>query len=156
MGPPVSSIIRDALGWKGSGYTVSVFVVTGSPAPPPLRFETEAVRPSSVWTYPLEDEGRVLGGLRTYEYDLSFEELPRELRSYLEDCLRQACDGGATLAWLAFEGSFSFEYILTDEVADQIYGVCATSRGPVVALDDATRESASWKAELGEFRKSLG
>lgn len=151
----MSGIIRDALGWRGSGYTINVFVVTDSPAPPPLRFETEAVRPSSVRSYYLEDEERVLGGLRTYEYALDFEELPRELRSYLEDCLRQACDGGAKLAWLAFEGSFSFEYILADEVADQVYGVCATNRGPVLALDDATREGDSWKVELGKFRTTL-
>jgi len=145
----------DALGWSGSGYTVSVFVVVDSLTPPPLRFETETVRPFSVRTYYLEDEEHVLGGLRTYEYDLSFKELPRGLRSYLEDCLRQACDSGAKLAWLAFEGSFSFEYILTNEVADQIYGVCATNSKPVVALDDAMRESTPWKAELNRFRESL-
>jgi hypothetical protein len=149
------SIVLDALGWSGSGYTVSVFVVTDSPAPPLLRFETETVHPSLVRTYFLEDEERVLGESHTYEYDLNFTELPPELRSYLEECLRQACDGGAKLAWLGFEGSFSFDYLLADQVADQIYGVCTASGELLVALDDATLTSDSWKAELSRLRASL-
>jgi len=103
----------------------------------------------------LEDEDRVLGGLRTYEYALDFKELPGELRSYLEECLRQACDGGAKLAWLGFEGSFSFDYLLADQVADQIYGVCTANGELLVALDDATLTSDSWKVELSRFRASL-
>jgi hypothetical protein len=155
MDPPVNHIV-DALGWSGSGYTVNVFVVTDSPTPPLPRFETGTMHPSSVRSYYLEDEERVLGGLRTYEYDLDFKELPGELRSYLEECLRQACDGGAKLAWLGFEGSFSFDYLLADQVADQIYGVCATGSEPTVVLDDATLVSASWKTELSRFREGLG
>jgi len=154
MGPPVSIVI-DALGWRGSGYTVSVFVVTDVSTPPHLRFETTTVRPSSVSAYFLEDEEHVLGESRTYVYDLEFEALPKDLPSYLDACLRQACNGGATLAWLGFEGSFSFEYILADEIADQVYGVCATGGEATVVLDDATLVSASWKAELRRLRASL-
>ncbi len=154
MGPLVNHIV-DALGWSGSGYTVNVFVVTDSPTPPLLRFENGTVRPTSVRSYYLEDEERVLGGLRTYEYALDFKELPGELPSYLEECLRQACDGGAKLAWLGFEGSFSFDYLLADQVADQIYGVCTASGELLVALDDATLTSDSWKAELSRLRADL-
>jgi len=153
QGGLAASRVPNALGWSGSGFTVSVFVATASLTALPLHFKTAAVRPSSIRAYFLEDEQRVLGELRTYEYDLHFAELPRELPSYLEECLRRACTGGAKLAWLAFEGSFSFDHLLTEDVADQIYGVCITDCEPRVVLDDATLDRAAWRSELAELRQ---
>jgi hypothetical protein len=147
--------ILEAIGWTGTGYTVILFVVTSSPTPLSLDFETETVHPSSVRIYILEDENQVLGGLHTHEYDLRFEELPRELGLYLGDCLRQACTGGAGFAWLAFEGSFNFDYILNDQVADQIYGICAAGSEPIVVLDDAIQASSAWKDELSRLREAV-
>lgn len=146
--------IRDVLGWSGVDFMVSVFVVTDSPAPLALDFETGNIRPPSVRTYVLEDEDRALGGLQTYEYDLRFDALPQELKSYLGECLRQACSGGARFAWLAFEGSFDFGYILAEEMADQIYGMCVAGREPVVILDDLTLGSSVWKDELSRLREA--
>jgi hypothetical protein len=149
------SRIRDALGWSGTDFTVTLFVVTSSPAPLSLGFEIGTVRPSSVGTFVLEDEDRVLGGLQTYEYDLLFNALPTELESYLRECLRQACSGGARFAWLAFEGTFSFEYILAEEFANQIYGVCVAGSEPVVVVDDSILASSEWKDDLRRMREEV-
>jgi len=149
------SRILDALGWSGAGFTVNLFVVTSASAPLPLGFETGTVHPTSVRTYVLEDENRVLGGLQTYEYDLQFETLPPALESYLGECLRQACSGSARVAWLAFEGSFDFGYILAEPVADQIYGICVAGGAPVVVLDDSTLGSSAWKDKLSRLREAV-
>jgi len=148
------SDILGALGWSGVDFMVSVFVVTNSPAPLALDFETGNIHPSSVRTYVLEDEGLVLGGLHTYEYDLRFDALPQQLESYVGECLRQACSGGTRFAWLAFEGSLSFGYILAEEVADQIYGICLAGSEPVVVLDDSTLASSVWKDEFSRLREA--
>lgn len=149
------SRVTEALGWSGSGFTISLFLVADAPEPPSLDFGSDTTCPSSVHVYSLDDEKCMLGRLRVYEYDLQFNTLPTNLESYLEACLRQACDGSRRIAWLAFEGSFDFDFILADQVADQIYGVCVTDDEPTIALDDGVLTSLSWKTRLAQLRRTL-
>lgn len=47
------------------------------------------------------------------EYDLIYDEVPRDLDSILAARIAAAILAGADLAWFGFEGSFDFEHILT-------------------------------------------
>ena len=86
---------------------------------------------------------RALNGLETYEYDLQFRDQPEDLPQVLTQVLNATSRTGCRVAWLAFEGSFHFDELLTDKVADQIYGVYAAgAKAPTLKLGDAsfTRE----------------
>ncbi|MGA9762510.1 MAG: hypothetical protein WBQ14_08815 [Gaiellaceae bacterium] len=147
--------MTDALGWTRCGFTVLVYVVTDSKSPLIVDFTVNGVTPQRTRSFLLEDEDCVLRGAHTYVYDLDFEQLPSELDSYLAEVLRRTCEAGANVSWMAFESTFSYEYILADEFADQIYGVCLPGRDPLLALKDAELKSIEWKKQLKTIRESV-
>jgi hypothetical protein len=105
----------------------------------------------------LEDDRDALTALSlVYEYNFEFEVLPKDLKKPLEACLRTACEHPGSVAWLAFEGSFHFDHILTESVADQIYGVCATGDSPLVVLDDEPAARAALRDRMRAYRMRLG
>ena len=117
-----------------------------SPAPTPPRL---------VRSYDLPDERGYLNGRATSEFDLIFDSVPADLDQVVEAWLIAATRAGGLLAWFGFEGSFSFEYLLTAEVADQIYGV-AGQDFIVLATADDHRTGDGWVDELAVARRELG
>lgn len=47
------------------------------------------------------------------------------------------------------------EALLADSTADQIYGMAASGRGPVLTFDSAIMASEAWKSVVGEFKQAI-
>ncbi|MFD8994021.1 hypothetical protein [Streptomyces abikoensis] len=146
--------VLESLWWDGSSAMVSLFLVTEVDAAPNLDFRIGQNVPKRVRLYMLQDDEGVLEGLNVFEYDLVFENLPPDTHAYLEELLRRACID-SRLAWLGLEGSFHFDFLLADSVADQIYGVCSCDEEPVVMLDDRELAGVAWRRTLGRYREFL-
>lgn len=135
-------VIADALAWRGSSATLSMFVVSESRS----LLETTSMQlepaPSRTRTYVLDNEEGVLSGRHVVEYDLQFAEVPPNLDELLARCLRAARSSGADVAWFGFEGSFDYHHLLSADVANQVYAV-ADSEGVAIA-SDSTLSSAEW------------
>ena len=101
------------------------------------------VVPREINSYYLEDPDRSLGVLVVYEHDFIFNGVPEDLEVIIVSCLCNAMDGGAQVAWFAFEGTFHFEHLLTRDIAGGVYAV-ADGEAVVLGLDDAVRASRSW------------
>ena len=145
------SRVLDAITWSGVPV-VSLFVVSATDEP---TIDFTGWPASDVRVYRLEDEAGVLAGRSTYAYDVSLESVPSQLDELLVGTLRQACAADHRVAWFAFEGSFDFGHLLTDDVADQVFGVCVGGREPEVALTDAVLGSEGWKAKTRLARSRL-
>ncbi|MEU1311348.1 hypothetical protein ABZ419_21000 [Streptomyces cinnamoneus] len=146
--------VLESLRWDGSTAMVSLFLVTEASTPPDLDCNIDQFTPDDVRVYALEDEGGILEGFNVFEWDLVFERLPADAFSYLEELLRRSC-AKARLAWLGFEGSFHFDFLLAGSVANQIYGVCSIGEAPVVKLDEHELNSAAWRETLSRHRMAL-
>ncbi len=146
--------IAEALTWDGVRCVISVFVVTTAEAAPQVNFRDGEVTPSQVKVYDLTADEDYLPGRHVFEYDLIFDAVPEELEAYLEVCLRRACEG-AVVAWLAFEGSFSYDYLLAPEVAGQIYGICAPGARAELALEGEVLASERWRETLQRYARAL-
>ena len=147
--------IHDALAVYGPGYTVSLFAVMRPDSTPALEFTVDETTPREVRSFNLEDDYHVLARFRMIEYDIELDHLPDPLGSYLEGCLRIACCGGAVAAWLGFEGSFSFEHLLTSDSADKLYGLCGPDQPPRVVLDLRELDSDAWRSAVTQLRRAL-
>jgi hypothetical protein len=89
----------------------------------------------------------IRAGIRVVdEYDFDFQASPVNLTPQLESCLHTACRNPGSVAWLAFEASFHFDHLLADDVANQVYGLCAYGDVPLVVVD----EGAELKAQSGQ------
>lgn len=108
-------------------------------------------RPKRVRRYELEDLGGILGGRRALECDAEFDRVPGRLDEYLAACLQEARKAGAEVAWFGFEGSFDFKFLLTGDVASQIYAV-ADADGISIATDD-TLTAEPWKVRVLRARQ---
>ncbi len=60
----------------------------------------------------------------------------------------------AFAAWCAFEGSFSFDHLLSADVAKQVYAA-ADAAGAHLAIDDRTRYSAEWSDRVTSLGQQL-
>ncbi|WP_344971879.1 hypothetical protein [Salinactinospora qingdaonensis] len=146
------SQVLENLRWDGITPRVSMFVVTESARAPKLEFDIKGTKPKKTKVFHLEDEDETLQGVNIFEYDLTFDTLPTDPLQYLKSCLRQACIKGGNLAWLGFEGSFHYDHLLTDEIAEEIYGICGENEEPIVILDEEELHKASWKETLQIYR----
>jgi hypothetical protein len=90
-----------------------------------------------------------------YEYDFDFDTLPVNLTSQPEACLSTACRNLGSVVWLAFEGSFHFDHLLTDDVAYQVYGLCAHGDVPLVVVEDEPESKALLEERLVDYRDRL-
>jgi hypothetical protein len=119
-----------------------MFVVSeGSLLLDPAALPLEPV-PIRTRTYALDDEDNVLSGRSVVEYDLVYNDVPPNLEVLLRRCLHAARASGAEVAWFGFEGSFDFGFLLSPEIANQIYAVI-DSEGVALA-SDATLSSTAW------------
>ncbi len=149
--------ILEAIRRSGPTPTVELFLVSPSRIVPDFTHVWGECTPNRTRTYRLEDDRDALTALSlVYEYNFEFEVLPKDLKKPLEACLRTACEHPGSVAWLAFEGSFHFDHILTESVADQIYGVCATNDSPLVTLDDDAAARAALRDRMRAYRMRLG
>jgi hypothetical protein len=146
--------LRAAISWSGTDVVLSLFVVwaiggSGEIVPPSALTQPRLVR-----TYDLEDEADVLEGRRTSEFDLIFDDVPKDLDRLVEAWLVASIRSGGAVAWFGLEGSFDFEHLLADDVANQVYGVA----GPdfiALATDDQLRRSDAWASRLAVARRAL-
>lgn len=147
--------VLDAICWDGTAPTVSLFVISAAQEAPDVASAWGDDVPRRTRTYCLEDDRPEPNLPPVYEYDFEFEIIPVGLQQYLESCLRMACERAGSVAWLAFEGSFHFDHILTESVADQIYGICATGDSPLVVLDDEPVARAALNGRIRAYRMRL-
>ncbi|MFI0424448.1 hypothetical protein [Spongiactinospora sp. 9N601] len=148
--------VLDAIRWDGITPVVSLFLISPASSAPDFAGAWGRHGPRRTNTYRLEDDRGFPRLPLVYEYDFVFEVLPEDLRQRLEACLRTACEHSGSVAWLAFEGSFHFDHILTESVADQIYGICATGDPPLVLLDDEPADRAALLDRMHSYRARLG
>ncbi|MBK6727212.1 MAG: hypothetical protein IPG63_08145 [Xanthomonadales bacterium] len=134
--------IADAIAWSGSGATLSMFVVSTESSLLDLAALPLEPAPTQTQTYVLDDEDDVLSERRVVEYDLSFRDVPPNIEALITRCLQAARAAGAEVAWFGFEGSFDFGYLLSPEIANQIYAVM-DSEGVSLASDE-TLASDAW------------
>lgn len=148
------SRLAEAITWLGSETVLSLFVagaVESVNSPPRL---SGPVAPRETRSYHLDDPDRRLGSREAYEHDLIFDRVPGDLELVVMSCLRSAIDGGAQVAWFAFEGSFHFDHLLTRDIAQQIYAV-ADRDGIHLALGDALRTGQTWALKIEAVRTRL-
>lgn len=145
----------DALVWSGDDLMISLFALLPAQMMPFEVRRDEGTSPDSMRIYALEDPDGLLLGYSCIEYDLVYAEPPVELAQTLSALLETAVTAGAELAWLAFEGSFSFDHLLSPDVAPSVYGV-ATSDGVTLALGENERTSPSWAEHLLTVRRQVG
>lgn len=151
------SKVTDALAWDGVCVAVCIYAVyeAGSVPPEFPCFSRDGVPFKAAASFRLEDEMEVLGGRNLVCYEVKLFELPADLGGYLDFCAAAVFCTGASFVWMAFEGGFDFEHLLTDDVADQIYFACAAGGSSVMALDDAILQSLGWRSEIAQKRREL-
>jgi hypothetical protein len=154
MGPAVSRL-TDALSWSGRDVTLILFAVFPGHAELDIARPMNAPEPEAIRTYHLEDLDACLGGRECHEYDLVYERVPSRLDSVVVSWIEAALAAGADFAWFGYEGSFDFDHILTEDIANQIFAV-GSSQGIDLALDDDYRDSPGWVARLVGRRDELG
>jgi hypothetical protein len=142
----VSELV-EAISWLGPEAVLCLFVMGDAAVVSQAPVVSGVEAPRVVKSYYLDDPDARLGGRVVYEHDLVFSAAPADLESVVRVWLDAAVDAGAEVAWFAFEGSFHFEYLLTRDIAGQVYGV-ADASGLATALDDAHRASDLWTREL--------
>ncbi len=138
----------------GAQPVINVFVLAAVAEPPSFEFGGVAPAETLAYPYARDDPGAHPHSYVT-EFNLVFDVLPTDLRSYLSRCLRAASTAGDSMAWLGFEGSFGFDDILSDADAPQIYGVCAPGGEPVVATDLDALKTPEWRSIISSFRSQL-
>jgi hypothetical protein len=148
------SRVREALHWDGFNARVSLFLVTRSDTEIDFSQAWEDC-PQRVELHRLVDDSDP-GRIRiVYEYDFDFDTLPVNLTPQLEACMGTACRNPGSVAWLAFEGSFHFDHLLTNDVADQVYGLCAHGDVPLVVVEDEPESKALLEERLIGYRGRL-
>lgn len=147
--------VSDAIQWTGTSAIVSLFVVAPSSVTPHVKMTHRATSPFQVRSYELVDDEVVLPERCVHEFDAEFGDVPRDLESYLHDCLAEALEAGGLVAWLGFEGSFDFHHLLTDDIATEIYGVGDVEGISVVLSEDQIR-SRDWLDRVRSARAKLG
>lgn len=144
----------EAISWTGADVTLVLFAIFPEGKILELEPPRAASEPLRVRTYEMDDYYNTISGRRCVEYDIVFQELPPDIDQVAAGWLDSAKAAGAQLAWLTCEGTFSFVEILTDAVADSVFGV-ATQQGCWLALEDEYRRGPLWRQALGAISTQL-
>jgi hypothetical protein len=57
------------------------------------------------------------------------------------------------VAWLGLDSSFSFDHLLADDVAEQVYGLRAPGTGPQIETDAISRRHPAWISPVRRVRQ---
>ncbi|WP_128092276.1 hypothetical protein [Streptomyces resistomycificus] len=135
---------------------MNVFVLgAGSTPLPKEAFHLAGLVPDNVLPYVLMEPPQDIARLGLISYDLDFDDTSLDLRRFTREALRRVCEGRRAVAWAAFEGSFHYEELLTDQVAQQVYGYCVSGTEPTAEWDIATLRSEAWRFRVSEARAAL-
>ncbi|MFE5483657.1 hypothetical protein [Streptomyces sp. NPDC056527] len=147
--------MRDVLCWRGP-VSVNVFVIGSGNTPLPKEaFHLAEMVPDAFLPFPLLGQPEAVERLGLVSYDIDFDDVSLDLREYTRAALRRVCADTRAVAWAAFEGSFHYDELLTDQVAHQVYGYCATGAEPVVEWDTAALRGEEWRRRIAEARGAL-
>ncbi|MER5966425.1 hypothetical protein [Streptomyces sp. NPDC002057] len=127
----------------------------GSTPLPHEAFHLAGLIPDSVLPFPLVDPPEAIARVGLISYDLDFEDTSLDLSAYTRAALRRVCEGAQAVAWAAFEGSFRYDELLTDKVAQQVYGFCVSGAEPVAEWDLTALRGDEWKSRVAEARAAL-
>ncbi|MFF0021816.1 hypothetical protein ACWERY_06760 [Streptomyces sp. NPDC004082] len=146
--------VQEGLCFMGPAV-VSVFVIGAGDEPlPPEAFHLAGLVPDEVRPFVLGEQPEVIAAHGLLSYDLTFHDTSLTLSRYTCEALRRLCADGSAVAW-AFEGSFHYDHLLTEDIASSVYGHCASGTEPVVAWDFATLRGTAWKGRVAETRAAL-
>ncbi|MFD3924952.1 hypothetical protein [Streptomyces sp. NPDC058614] len=122
---------------------------------PKEAFHLAGLIPDTVLSIALMDPPEAIARLGLISYDLDFEDISLDLRAFTRAALRRVCEGTRAVARAAFEGSFHYEELLTDQVAQQVYGYCVSGTEPVAEWELATLRGEEWRSCVSEVRAAL-
>ncbi|MFI6951548.1 hypothetical protein [Streptomyces sp. NPDC050422] len=146
--------IEEAISWSGPAVIALFTLGASDSALPAGELEMAGMKPDEVEIFRLGPDPEGHRGV-IQEYDLTFEDISHDFAPYLRECLRKASTEAKGIAWLAFEGSFHYDHLFTQDIADKIYGYCVLDGTPVAIWDDAILKSDRWKHEIAEVRASM-
>ncbi|MEU3337385.1 hypothetical protein [Streptomyces sp. NPDC006668] len=147
--------VHDMLCWRGP-VSVNVFVIGSGNTPLPKEaFHLAGLVPDAYLPFPLLEQPEAVERLGLVSYDLDFDDVSLDLREYTRAVLRRVCADTRAVAWTAFEGTFHYDELLTDEVAHQVYGYCTTGAEPVVEWDTAALQGEEWRRGIAGARAAL-
>lgn len=147
--------LTDAVSWSGNGATLILFAAFPDHVSPSYQQPMNTTQPKAIRTYVLEDPDDLLPGRRCQEYDLVFDRIPQDVEFIVTSWIEAVITAGGDFGWFAFEGSFNFNNILTEDVAQQIFAI-GTSQGIELALEDHFRRGPDWATRLSQIREQLG
>ncbi|MEU5992339.1 hypothetical protein ABZ806_25495 [Spirillospora sp. NPDC047418] len=148
------SSIRDAVCWSGPAVINLFTLGRTKECLQEEAFNISGERPEELEIFQMHSDLNAKE-LIVWEYDLTFHDVSQDSIPYLLLCLERASAGANGVAWLAFEGSFHFEHLFTEDIADQIYGYCMTGGEPVVVWDGEVLKSGGWKRRISEVKSAL-
>ncbi|MFF0190291.1 hypothetical protein [Streptomyces sp. NPDC005244] len=143
--------IEEAIRWSGPPVIVLFTLGRSDSFLQDNEFEVSGMKPDDVYAFRLGPDPEGQRGI-VQSYDLTFSDADHGFLPYLRECLRKASTEAEGIAWLGFEGSFHYDDLFTDEVADKIYGYCIPGGVPVAIWDDEILKSDRWKHEIAEVR----
>ncbi|MFF9660404.1 hypothetical protein [Streptomyces griseoluteus] len=147
--------VDEYLCWRGP-LSVNVFVIGAGNIPLPKEaFHLVGMVPDAYLPYPLLEQPEAVERLGLVSYDVDFVDTSLDLRQYTRAVLRRLCADTRAVAWAAFEGTFHYDELLTDQVADQVYGYCTTGAEPVVEWDVTALRSEKWRRGIAGARAAL-
>ncbi|MGO1003637.1 hypothetical protein [Lysobacter sp. CA196] len=147
--------VAEALSWSGVDIAIGMYCVYMSCNQEGGEGEKRRLLSESSAKFRLEDECGILKGREVVHYEIKLQQFPDSLAGYLNRCIEWAFADGASFVWFAFEGSFDFEHILTEDVANQIYCICGEDGNTAMALEDDVLLSTEWAAVVAKKRELL-
>ncbi|MEZ4373140.1 MAG: hypothetical protein R3B07_20120 [Polyangiaceae bacterium] len=145
------SKVREWIHWRPSQVVISLFAAFprgGMPSQGPV----ELVGAEGVSALQMNDDFGVLQGLDVMNWDLTFPTVPEPLEDNLRAWLRWALENGAKVAWFGTEGTFSFDYLLSQVLGRHNYGV---GRQPDRIELESEHSDQEWREILGGAQAEL-
>ncbi|MFH8937369.1 hypothetical protein [Streptomyces griseosporeus] len=146
--------IEEAVCWSGPAVFVLCTLGRAEARLPKGAFDVSGMRPDRVEVFRLASDCWA-PGVVVWEYDLGFDDAGQGFVPYLTQCLRTASLGAEGIAWLAFEGTFHFDHLFTEDVAEHIYGYCVPGGEPRVTWDHDVLKGEGWRRAVAEVRAVL-
>ncbi|MGQ4363840.1 hypothetical protein [Streptomyces sp. SAS_272] len=135
---------------------MNVFVIGSGNTPLAQEaFHLSGMVPDALLPFPLLGQPEAIERLGLVSYDIDFDDVSLDVREYTRAVLQRVCADTRSVAWAAFEGSFHYDELLTDEVAHQVYGSCMTGAEPVVEWDAEALRGDEWRHRIAEARAAL-